>query len=87
MHVLCMSTKTISLKLEAYERLRRARRSPDESFSDVVMRAHWAERGITAGELREVYRTAGPHLSAEALERIDEASGADGPPEDKWTKP
>lgn len=37
-----MATKTISLKLEAYEKLRAARRSPDESFSEVVMRA---ERG------------------------------------------
>ena len=39
MHNLCMATKTISLKMEAYEKLRNARRSPDESFSDVVLRA------------------------------------------------
>ena len=82
-----MATKTISLKLEAYERLRSARRSPDESFSDVVMRAQWVERGITAGELREVYRAGGPHLSTDALDRVEEAARADRPPEDKWTKP
>ena len=87
MHVLCMATKTISLKLEAYERLRRARRSPDESFSEVVMRAQWAELGITARELREVYRAEGPALSADAVDRVGTALGADRPPEDKWAKP
>lgn len=87
MHDLRMSTKTISLKVEAYERLRRARVSPDESFSDVVMRARWPDQGITAGELREVYRTGGAHLGAEALDRVEEALAADRPPEDKWAKP
>ena len=86
MHGACMPTKTISLRIEAYERLRRARRSPHESFSDVVLRAHWTDTAITAGELREVYRARGPHLSAEALDRIEEARRADRPPEDKWTR-
>ncbi len=87
MHVLCMATKTISLKLEAYERLRRARRSPDESFSDVVMRAEWTELGITARELREVYRAEGAVLSPDAVDRVETALRADRPPEDKWAKP
>lgn len=34
----CMATKTISLELDAYERLRRAKRK-GESFSGVVRRA------------------------------------------------
>jgi predicted CopG family antitoxin len=50
-----MATKTISLKIEAWERLRRARLTPDESFSEVVLRAEWPERGMTARELRAVY--------------------------------
>ncbi len=88
MHVPCMATKTISLKIDAYERLRQARRHADESFSDVVMRAEWPEMGITARELREVYRTQGPALSAEALDRLEAALREDRPPEDKWaTKP
>ena len=82
-----MATKTISLKLEAYERLRQARRSRDESFSDVVMRAEWPELGITARELREVYRAEGPVLGAGALDRVEAALGADRPPEDKWARP
>jgi predicted CopG family antitoxin len=84
MHIACMATKTISLKLEAWKRLRRARQSPDESFSDVVMRAQWREVGITAGELLAVYGSGGAHLSGEALDRIEEAGPGDQPPEDKW---
>jgi len=81
-----MATKTISLKLEAYERLRQARRSPDESFSDVVMRAEWPEVGITARELRAVYLAEGPALTPGAADRVEAALAADRPPEDKWTK-
>jgi len=84
MHVPCMATKTISLKIDAYERLRQARRHADESFSEVVMRAEWPEMGITARELREVYRTQGPALSADALDRVEAALREDRPPEDKW---
>lgn len=86
MHDPCMPTKTISLRLEAYERLRRARRRPDESFSDVVMRAEWRDTAITAGELRALYAAGGAHLSEEALDRIEDAKRADRPPEDKWSK-
>lgn len=87
MHITCMATKTISLKIEAWERLRRARRSPDESFSEVVMRAEWPEVGVTGGELLAVYATRGPNLSEDALARIDEADATDVPPEDKWHRP
>lgn len=79
-----MSTKTISLRLEAYDRLRRARRHPRESFSDVVLRAEWPDLGITAGELLDWYARRGPVLSERALELIDDAKRADRPPEDKW---
>jgi hypothetical protein len=81
-----MATKTISLKLEAWERLRRARRSPDESFSEVVMRAQWPEVGITAGELRALYIKEGSRLPTEGLARIEEAAGRDQAPKDKWPK-
>jgi predicted CopG family antitoxin len=79
-----MATRTISLRLEAYERLKRARKSPRESFSDVVMRAEWPEAGVTAGELLALYERRGAYLSEETLDRIDEAKSADRPPEDKW---
>lgn len=79
-----MPTKTISLLLEAYERLRRARRHPGESFSDVVMRASWTDVGLTARELLELYDRHGPFFSEATLERLDAAQAADRPPEDKW---
>lgn len=84
MHDLCMATKTISLRLDAYERLRRARIRPDESFTDVVLRAQWADRGLTARELRAVYRKEGPTLDEAALDRVEEADEGDRFPPDKW---
>jgi hypothetical protein len=72
-----MATKTISLKLEAWERLRRARRSPTESYSEVVMRAQWPEIGVTAQELLDVYGSQGPHLTGDAVDRIDAIKAGD----------
>lgn len=85
MHNACMATKTISLKIEAWERLRRARLTPDESFSEVVLRAEWPERGMTARELRAVYDREGSLLSPEALDRVEEVTQKDESPRDKWT--
>jgi predicted CopG family antitoxin len=82
-----MATKTISLRIEAWERLRRARRTPDESFSEVVLRAEWPDRALTARELRALYTREGPHLTEEALDRIEAAGREDERPRDKWTAP
>jgi predicted CopG family antitoxin len=79
-----MATKTISLRIDAYERLRRARLRPEESFTEVVLRAEWPDRGVTARELRAIYETEGPIFDDEALDRIDEAKSHDQPPKDKW---
>lgn len=79
-----MATKTISLKVEAYDRLRAARRYPGESFSEVVLRATWPEDTITARELAVLGRTRGARFSEEELDRIEALKRADGPPEDKW---
>ena len=56
MHDLCMAVKTISLELDAYEKLRRAKRSPRESFSSVVRRARWEDEPPPAGALFEDLR-------------------------------
>lgn len=81
-----MATKTISLRLEAYEKLRRARRFPEESFSSVVLRATWSGETLTGRELLGRSRTQGPLLSPEGLERIERLKAEDRPPEDKWQK-
>jgi predicted CopG family antitoxin len=82
-----VSTKTISLKGEAYDRLRTARRYPAESFSEVVLRARWPEDTLTGRDLLRRYREDKVGLSEDALDRIAELKKADPPPMDKWAKP
>jgi predicted CopG family antitoxin len=86
MHITCMATKTISLRLEAYERLKRARRFPDESFSEVISRAVWPNQTVTGAELLEHLTRAGAHLSEEELDRIEAAAATREPAEDKWAR-
>ena len=86
MHITCMATKTISLRLEAYERLRRARRYPGESFSEVILRAKWPEQTTTGAELLARCRESGPVLTEAELDAIEELKVADRAPEDKWAE-
>ena len=46
-----MATKTITIELDAYDALVRARVHPRESFSEVVRRARWDEKQHTARAL------------------------------------
>ena len=46
-----MATKTITLELDAYEKLRKAKRSERESFSSVVRRARFEEAPATGPEI------------------------------------
>jgi predicted CopG family antitoxin len=64
-----MGTKTISLKREAYDRLRAARRFPTESFSEVVLRATWPEDTVSARELLTIYDQVGPRLPVATIRR------------------
>ena len=71
-----MATKTISLEIDAYEKLKRAKRSGRESFSSVVRRARWDEPPATATGLLESlcrFRQAHPErvLSDEALDEMN----------------
>ena len=79
-----MGTKTISLKDEAYNRLRDARRYRDESFSEVVLRATWPEDTVTARGLLDMMGARRAHLRIEDVERVAAHKQADQPPEDKW---
>ena len=46
-----MATKTITLELDAYEKLRKAKRSERESFSEVVRRARWEDAASTGPQI------------------------------------
>ncbi len=83
-HIQFMGTKTVSLKDEAYKRLKAARRYPDESFSEVVLRATWPEDTITARGLLAVFAARRARFRSDELDRIENAKRHDQPPEDKW---
>jgi predicted CopG family antitoxin len=78
-----MATKTISIDLEAYERLHKARLRPDESFSKVIRRAQWHSRRSTGRALLEALEGAAP-LSKRVLERLEKAQRDDAAPPDEW---
>jgi len=63
-----MATKTITIDIEAYGRLRRARRG-DESFSQVIKRMIRPQP--TAAEWQQIFRRSA--LSDEAIEGIERA--------------
>jgi hypothetical protein len=80
-----MATKTISVRLEAYEQLRLAKRDPSESFSDVILRARWDTNPVTAALYLRLVRERGPLYRSEELARVEEVKQDDRPPQDKWT--
>ena len=84
MHGLCMATKTISVDLEAYELLSRARRTPKESFSQVIRRAQWPQRAKTCGDLLASLPEI-PPARDEVIRRLEQAQEGDLPPDDPWS--
>jgi predicted CopG family antitoxin len=84
MYISHVAIKTVSLKTEAYERLKTARRYPGESFSEVILCARWPEDMITGAELLARCRAEGAHFTADELEAMEAMKAADAPAEDKW---
>lgn len=78
-----MATKTISIDSEAYRRLRKARKHPRESFSQVIRRGHWEEEGATARSWLESFGEV-PEVDEAELETLEANQKADKPPQDKW---
>jgi predicted CopG family antitoxin len=81
-----MATKTISLRLEAYERLKRARRFPGESFSEVISRAVWPNQTVTGRELLERIARRGPIMTEDEVAAVEAAKAETRVPEDKWAR-
>ncbi len=79
----CMATKTISIDLEAYERLSQARISPKDSFSRVIKRAKWEMPAKTCGGLLQ--SLAGmPVADDDVLDRLERAQAGDEAPDHPW---
>lgn len=83
MHDSCMATKTISLELDAYEKLRAAKRG-GESFSSVVRRAVIPGSVRSGAEVLEYFRSEGPFFEEAELDAIEVVDARDTPPMNPW---
>ena len=79
-----MAVKTITIDMEAYERLARARLDAGESFSRVIKRARWEESAATGRAWAEGFRSF-PQSPREALDAIEANQKSDLPPDNPWT--
>lgn len=82
-----MAVKTITIELDAYERLKSFKAGPGESFSQVIRRLGPRESGTTAGEIlrraEERARTGrGPTL--QELDRVEDLRRTKVPSKDHW---
>lgn len=78
-----MATKTITLEIDAYEKLRSAKRG-GESFTEVVRRAVLAEAPLTGAALREYFRNGGSGISEKYLHAVEDAAKHDPIPDNPW---
>jgi predicted CopG family antitoxin len=80
-----MATKTISLELDAYERLKAAK-GPGDSFSDVVRRATFPKRPLTAQDLLLQLESRGPMFSESELKDLEKTHDKLSTlPDDPWS--
>lgn len=84
MHVSCMATKTITLELDAYEKLRKAKR-PGESFSAVVRRIRLEDAAPTGADLLAYLATGASGVSDGYLDSVEGADQRDPHPDDPWS--
>ena len=78
-----MATKTISVDLDAYERLCAARLNGKDSFSQVIKRAHWLRPAKTCAALLATL-PAMPVADDKILDQMEAAQRDDEPPDNSW---
>lgn len=78
-----MPNKTITLEIDAYEKLSAAKRG-GESFTAVVRRAVIPDTAPTGKTLREYYCNGGAKVSDEYLDAVEKAALHDPIPDDPW---
>ncbi len=83
MYVPCMATRTITLELDAYEKLRAAK-TPGESFSEVVRRAVFPGTPPTGAKLQAYFQSGGSSIGDDYLEAVEQASKHDPVPDRPW---
>ena len=84
MHDSCMAIKTISLELDAYEKLK-AMKHPGESFSSVVRRAVFPDAPASGAELFQYFSGGGGGISEAYLNAVEENLKHDPTAEDPWS--
>jgi predicted CopG family antitoxin len=80
-----MATKSISVDLEAYERLVLARKHSHESFSQVIKRARWEESNYTGAAILAALEELEPADDV-VIRELDAVQKRDKPPRSKWQK-
>jgi predicted CopG family antitoxin len=78
-----MATKTISIELDVYERLRHLKSGPGESFSQVLRRELPEPQYWTAVDFLQAIESGawkGLGLSEKGLQIVEEADRMDAPP-------
>ena len=78
-----MAVKTITLELDAYDKLRAAKKA-GESFSEVVRRCHFSDSPPTGAELQAYIQSGGNRVAEGYLKSVEEAADADSLPKDPW---
>jgi len=78
-----MNSKTITLELDAYEKLKGMKRA-GESFTEVVRRASFSDAPLTGRELRNYLKAGGSGISERYLQAVEAASKHDPVPDNPW---
>lgn len=78
-----MATRTITLELDAYEKLRQVKRG-GESFTEVVRRAVWVDAPASGEGLLHYFRNGGSGISDKYLNAVEAAAKHDPIPDNPW---
>jgi hypothetical protein len=79
-----MASKIILIDMEAYEVLKRAKRTEKDSFSQVIKRAKWDEVMPTCGDLLAALATL-PAVDEKTSRYWEKAEREDAAPDDPWS--